>query len=42
MLTLKVCVCLREEGETGIATDCVVECVVEFLWFAKCLAGGGT
>lgn len=30
------------ERETGIATDSVVECVVEFLWFAKCLVGGGT
>lgn len=30
------------EGETAIAIDTVVECVVEFLWFAKCLVGGGT
>lgn len=30
------------EGGTGIATDSVVECVVEFLRFAKCLVEGGT
>lgn len=30
------------KAETGIATDSVVECVVEFLWLAKCLVGGGT